>query len=671
MRYLAVSRRWIEDYHLDTTILGLSHYEIFPEICEQWKDVHRRALNGEVISNHEERFVRRDGSVQWLIWVVRPWHDANGRIGGIVIQTEDISARKEAEQTLKMEREIFEQLANMSSDYFWEIDSQFRFRNISRTIAERSGLDYESYIGKARWDLPFIGISDDQWNEHRSTLRAHRPFRNLEGGLVNLRGELRYFLMSGDPVFSPDGEFTGYRGVTHDITERRQSEDALRRVARELDDLYNSAPLGYHSVDTDGQFVRINDKELSWLGYTRDELIGKKRWTDIAIRDENEKGHSNSIPYTVARRDGTTFPALLSETPIYDAEGRIRTIHGMVVDNTERAKASAVLRESEARYRALFENMNAGFVLFEVVHDPHGNPQDLVILAGNETFARTTGTKVSDVIGRRLTEVVPGIERDEANWIGTYAHVAMTGESRRFEQESRLLGRTYAVTAYQPVPTQCAVTFQDITELKEAQDKLSASYTRLKSSMRQTLLAVSNVVEMRDPYTAGHARRVGLIASEIARHMKWSEDACYELQLIGLVHDIGKISLPAEFLSKPDRLTDLEFAIVKRHAQAGFEILREVDLPSPVAEIIYQHHERMNGSGYPRCLKGDQILPEARILAVADVVEAMSSDRPYRSGKGLEAAMTEIEKNRDVLYDGAVVDALVALIRTRGYQIPK
>ena len=181
MRYLAVSRRWIEDYHLDTTILGLSHYEIFPEICEQWKDVHRRALNGEVISNHEERFVRRDGSVQWLIWVVRPWHDANGRIGGIVIQTEDISARKEAEQTLKMEREIFEQLANMSSDYFWEIDSQFRFRNISRTIAERSGLDYESYIGKARWDLPFIGISDDQWNEHRSTLRAHRPFRNLAG----------------------------------------------------------------------------------------------------------------------------------------------------------------------------------------------------------------------------------------------------------------------------------------------------------------------------------------------------------------------------------------------------------------------------------------------------------------------------------------------------------
>ncbi len=683
MRYLAVSRRWIEDYHLEgSDILAKSHYEIFPELPEHWKDAHRRALGGEVITNREERFVRHDGSVQWLSWVVRPWYEAEGRIGGIVIQTDDVSDRKEAELALRNEREVFRHLANISSDYFWELDERFRYRSISSSIAERSGLDYRSYLGKTRWELPFIGISEAQWDAHRSVLTAHQPFRNLEGGLVNVHGELRTFSMSGDPVFSADGRFTGYRGVTQDITERKRSEEALRRIATELDDLYNHAPLGYHSLDAHDTFVRINDRELSWLGYTREEVVGKKKWSDVAIartagplqgRHARSKDarHPHNTPYEILRKDGTTFPALLSERAVCDADGNHRFSHGMVLDDTERALADAMLQASEARYRTLFENMNAGFVLFEVVQDEHAVPIDLLILAANRHFELTTGVRVADAIGKRLTEAVPGIEQDEANWIGTYAQVALTGEPRRFEQKSRLLGTTFAVTAYQPGPRQCAVTFQDITELKDIQDRLSESYGKLKNSMQQTLLAVSKMVEMRDPYTAGHARRVGLIAAAIARSMGWSEEAARVLELVGLVHDIGKISTPAEMLSKPDRLTGLEFAIVKGHAHSGYEILKDVDLPLPIAEIIHQHHERLDGSGYPRNLKGGQILPEARIIAVADVVEAIFSDRPYRPGKGLDAALGEIERNRGVLYDETVVDTLLEMVRTHGYQLPR
>ena len=683
MHYLAFSRRWLEDYRLDgREILGKSHYEIFPEIPGHWRDVHRRALNGEAAANHEERFVRQDGTVQWLSWLVRAWHDTDGRIGGIVIQSEDISARKEAELALKSEREVFMQLAAISSDYFWELDPQFRYRSISPTIAPRSGLDYLSYLGKTRWELPFIGISEQQWVAHRSALTAHQPFRNLEGGLVNVHGELRHFLMSGDPTFSPDGKFTGYRGVTQDITDRKKSEETLRKIAGELDDLYHNAPLGYHSLDSNDTLVRINDRELSWLGYAREEVIGKKKWSDLVIAEQVDRFQHRhdeyrrrrdlpSTPYTVVRKNGTTFPVLLSESPNYDAEGKYRSSRGMVVDNTERALADALLQESEARYRALFENMNSGFVLFEVVQDPQGDPIDLRILAANRFFELTTGVRVTDAVGKYLTDAVPGIEQDDANWIGTYAQVAITGEPRRFEAKSRVLGTTYAIAAFQPVPRQCAVTFHDISELKAAQDKLSESYGKLQNSMQQTLLAISKMVEARDAYTAGHARRVGLIAGAIARAMGWTYEACYGLELIGLVHDIGKISTPAELLSKPDRLTEFEYAIVKAHPHAGYEILKDVDFPLPIAEIIYQHHERMNGTGYPRNLQGDQILIEARIVAVADVVEAIYSDRPYRPGKGLDAALAEIERNRGVLYDEKVVDTLLDMVRTQGYQFPR
>ncbi|MDE1943401.1 MAG: PAS domain S-box protein, partial [Betaproteobacteria bacterium] len=218
MRYLAASGRWIEDFKLrQPDILGKSHYEIFPEIPERWKEIHRRALQGEFFSAHEDRFDRQDGSVQWLRWEIRPWYAANEVIGGIIIQTEDITARKSAEDELENQREIFRNLANISTDYFWELDDQFRFRAISPSISVRSGLNYQSYIGKARWELPFIGISEERWDAHRAALRDHRSFRDLEGGLANKQGEIRWFLMSGDPIFTPGGKFAGYRGVTQDI----------------------------------------------------------------------------------------------------------------------------------------------------------------------------------------------------------------------------------------------------------------------------------------------------------------------------------------------------------------------------------------------------------------------------------------------------------------------
>jgi putative nucleotidyltransferase with HDIG domain len=174
-------------------------------------------------------------------------------------------------------------------------------------------------------------------------------------------------------------------------------------------------------------------------------------------------------------------------------------------------------------------------------------------------------------------------------------------------------------------------------------------------------------VESRDPYTAGHQIRSADLARAIATEMGLPPEKIDGIRTAGAIHDIGKLSIPAEILSKPTKLSAIELSLIKEHSLKGYEMLKDVESPWPLAEMVYQHHERMDGSGYPRNLKGDEILMEARILAVADVVEAMASHRPYRPGLGIDAALKEIEKNKGIFYDDAVADACLRLFREKGF----
>jgi putative nucleotidyltransferase with HDIG domain len=178
-----------------------------------------------------------------------------------------------------------------------------------------------------------------------------------------------------------------------------------------------------------------------------------------------------------------------------------------------------------------------------------------------------------------------------------------------------------------------------------------------------------SAVEARDPYTAGHQVRSADLARAIATEMGLSQEKIDAIRMAGSIHDIGKISIPAEILSKPTKLTEIEFSLIKEHSRKGFEMLKDVESPWPLAEIVYQHHERMDGSGYPRNLKGEEILMEARILTVADVMEAMASHRPYRPGLGINAALNEIEKNRGIFYDNTVADACLKLFQEKGFKL--
>ena len=207
----------------------------------------------------------------------------------------------------------------------------------------------------------------------------------------------------------------------------------------------------------------------------------------------------------------------------------------------------------------------------------------------------------------------------------------------------------------------------DITERVKAAEERRRSHQRLRKTLDGTVRALSRLTERRDPYTAGHQERVAELACAIAREMGFSEGRIEGLRVAGLLHDIGKTSVPAEILAKPTILTEFEFGVIKGHVRVAYDILSEIDFPWPVAEIVLQHHERLDGSGYPQGLKDSEILLEARILAVADVVEAMSSHRPYRPARSLGEALEELKRGKGNAYDPEVAEACLRLFSEGGF----
>lgn len=213
------------------------------------------------------------------------------------------------------------------------------------------------------------------------------------------------------------------------------------------------------------------------------------------------------------------------------------------------------------------------------------------------------------------------------------------------------------------------LTFTDISHRKKTEQELKLSWKKLQEALEATVQALAFTIETRDPYTAGHQRRVTKLACAIAEVMNLPEDRIEGLRMAGALHDIGKISVPAEILSKPGPISDVEFNVIKTHPQWGYEILKNIEFPWPIAQIVHQHHERMNGSGYPCGLKKEKILLEARILAVSDVVEAMATHRPYHPAQPIEVALDEISKNKGKLFDPDVVEACVRVFKEKGFRL--
>jgi GAF domain-containing protein len=243
------------------------------------------------------------------------------------------------------------------------------------------------------------------------------------------------------------------------------------------------------------------------------------------------------------------------------------------------------------------------------------------------------------------------------------ALVLYSGEAGFFDEDHLMLLEDMATEI-----SHALMRFEQEAAHSNIEEERERALAEMGKVLRDSVHAIAYALEMRDPYTAGHQRQVAQIATAIAREMQLPEEMVEGVHFGSLIHDLGKISLPAEILTRPRRLTNLEMQMMQTHPQAGYDIVAGIDFPWPVAQMILQHHERMDGTGYPGGLKGDEIPLESKILAVADVVDAMNSHRPYRAGLGIAKALEEIEKNRGTHYDPLVVDACLRLFREKGFK---
>jgi PAS domain S-box-containing protein/putative nucleotidyltransferase with HDIG domain len=344
--------------------------------------------------------------------------------------------------------------------------------------------------------------------------------------------------------------------------------------------------------------------------------------------------------------------------PIFEG-GKVTRVVTVVRNITDRKQAEEQVRESQQRFQGLVETLNDW--IWEV--DQNGiytyispKVRDLLGYEPEEVLGKTPfdlmpieeAQRVKVIFEQLQAARQPVIALENINYHKDgHLVVLETSGIPFFDSEGRLKG-------YRGVD-------RDITDRKQAEEELERSYQQLRETFIETVNALASTVEMKDPYTAGHQRWATRLACAIAKEMGLSEEQIEGIRMAASIHDIGKINIPAEILSKPGQLSDIQYNMVKIHAQVGCDILREIKFPWPVAKIVLQHHERWDGSGYPERLSGEEIILEARILAVADTVEAMSSHRPYRVAHGIDSALEEISQNRGTLYDPAVVDACLTL----------
>lgn len=430
---------------------------------------------------------------------------------------------------------------------------------------------------------------------------------------------------------------------------------------------------------TSGAVRALNRSHQQWLGYALEDISTEDRWfqqvyPEPALQQTLHAAWTRSVEE--ARASGGVVRSPELRLRCKDGSERIASGTMTLVgedaviawtDLTEIRRSEQALRESEQHFRGMIEQTVMGIYIRRDGKFVYVNPRYCEMvgwsseeLLGQEIWKFTTQDPENIA---RIREAWGRLEKGERSVHYNVPLLCKNGELRELGLHANPINWDGQAAAI--------VMAEDITERKHAEAQIADYVKQLEASMRGTLQAVSNMIDQRDPYTAGHERRVGMIAGAIGREMGWPEERCQALEMVGLVHDIGKISVPAEILSKPGRLTSVEMQLVRGHAQTGYDILKDVPFPFPVAEIIRQHHERLDGSGYPQGLKGDEILPEARILAVADVLESIVSHRPYRPARGMTVALEELERERGTLYDPLVIDATFRLINDKGYTVPQ
>lgn len=637
--------------------------------------------------------------------------------------TRDISERLGAEQALRESEARYRRITEGLTDYQYTV----RIENgrAVETVQSPACVTVTGYQAKEFLADPNLWIQmvvpEDRVLvlERVREVMAGKDVPPIEHRIVRKDGTIRW--VSDTIILFKDasGTLLSYDGVIRDITDRKQGEQAIKDAKAFSDSLVQSLPDIFYLIDQQGSMLQWNKKGPELLGISPEEMAGQNVLNFICaedrpliirkIREALETGSAEAE----ARLNLSKGPRhyMLTATRLETKRGL--NVIGIGIDITERKQAEEALHRANrslktlssanlALVRAASEDEllqsitniiveNGGYLHAAVGYaenDPEKTITPIAWTGMNEShfwvqhpvWADTEQGQIpiARAIRNGTTQICHDIAsatvfkpwKDAALARGYMSNIVLplsdgnhtfgglsiySSEADAFDDEEvRLLEELARDLAY------------GIMTLRTRNEHEQHTIV-LRQSLEQSVQTIAATVEARDPYTAGHQKRVGELATAIAREMGLPEEQVNGIHLAAIIHDVGKIHIPAEILSKPGRLNDIEYLLIKTHPQSGYDILKDVKFPWPIAQIILQHHERLDGSGYPHGLKSEQILLESKILAVADVVEAMSSHRPYRPTLGTLAALSEIERGRGSIYEPAVVNACSRLFVDKGF----
>ena len=622
--------------------------------------------------------IKKGGTREVSELLVSLIRDTSGKPIGFRGLARLITERKKMEEDLRQSEEKYRNILENIEEAYFEDDFSGNFTFVNDIMCSNLGYSREELIGMSYRQYTDEKNASKLQELYERLYKTGEPIKAFDLEAINKNGSKMIYETSVFLMRNPKGKPIGFRGVARNITERKQMEDALRRSEEKYRTVLEEMEEGYFETDLAGNLTFVNDAECRNVGYPREELIGmnNRQYQDETNAQKTYQLFSRiyrtgepvkTSDIEIIRKNGMKGFNEISVSLIRDAEGKPIGFRGISRDVTERKQAEEALRNSEEKYRNIIENMQEGY--FELD------------LSGNYTFVNDAeciniGYSKEELIGMNNRQY-----QDEATAQKTYqlfTELYRTGEpvkasdveiirkngTKGFNEISASLIRDA-----ESKPIGFRGISRDITERKQTEEERRQGFERMRKALGATVQSISRTVEMKDPYTSGHQRRVADLARSMATEMGLSANRQDFIRTASSIHDIGKIAIPSEILSKPTKLSDLEFNLIKTHSQSGYDILKDIEFPWPVANVVLQHHERMDGSGYPQGLKGDAILLEARILAVADVVEAIASHRPYRPAFGIDLALEEISRNKGILYDADAVDACLKLFREKDYTL--
>ncbi|HPN09403.1 MAG TPA: PAS domain S-box protein, partial [Syntrophales bacterium] len=580
----------------------------------------------------------------------------------------DMSEKRKREQDYQL---LFREMLNGFAVHEIICDTQgnpvdYRFLTVNPAFERITGLKAEHIVG--RTVLEVFPDTERYWIETY--------------GRVALTGEPTLFENYSkelDKYF----EVTAFRSAPNqfacnftDITERKRTEFELQANKAQLSNALEMAHLGHWEYDVGTDIFTFSDQFYKIFRTTTEQVGGytmsADEYAERFVHPEDmhrvveetrqaiettDPHYNRQLEHRILYLDGTVGYITVRFFIVKDSNGRTVKTYGVNQDITERKRSEEALRESEKKFRTLTQNTP------DIISRIDRQGRHIFI---NKAIEKVANHTVEDYLGKTNEELgMP--EESLVLWNHQFRKAFETAKLVNFEFDFPSPDgiRNFFSTVVPEFDEEGRVSTllilaRDITDRKK-------SMVKLRKALEATVRAIAVTVETRDPYTAGHQRGVADLSRAIAMELELTSDRVDGIQMAALIHDLGKISVPAEILSKPTKLTEPEFGLIKTHSQSGYDILKDIDFPWPIARMILEHHERMDGSGYPRNLRGDDILLESRILAVADVVESMASHRPYRPAMGLNAAIEEIEKNRGTIYDADVVDACLRLIREKRF----